>query len=488
MSFVDGIRDAIGNLFQAQLGETEDPKELIPGNPEAVQESARSLRSQGDKFEATGETLGQVRISNWFGQASDSFWDKFEPEKIKWYRAADAMREAATQLEQHGETVSWAQDQAQEAIDLWKRGEQATAQAKAQHAADVAKFNQEQTDFADSGGVNVMAPRPPEFSDPGEELRQRAQEVLDRAREQLSERGDAVAGALSPDSGGDEPGWLSTAIGAADAAISEHGLGSTTVSQTLAGADGLSDSQFGSSTKRTFGDMGPEGETGGLDWKAKLYEDSVGVDVWGDEISGSTDLGPATASGKLEASVLGAGAGYEFSLGPDGLTAGANAEAYLAKVAGEGSIDLGPASVGASGEAMVGAEVEASATIGKEGLNLSAEAFAGAKAEGSVHGDVGGIGAGVKGEAWAGVGASADATVGMKDGKFTVGAELGAALGVGGKVGFEVTVDTDKVVDTAKDVAGAVGDAAGAVGDAASAVGDAAGDAAGAVGDFVGSL
>jgi hypothetical protein len=101
---------------------------------------------------------------------------------------------------------------------------------------------------------------------------------------------------------------------------------------------------------------------------------------------------------------------------------------------------------------------------------------------------VGGIGAGVKGEAWAGVGVAADATFGMKDGKFTIGGEFGAGLGIGGKIGGEITIDPGKVVDTAKDIGNAVGDAASTVGNVASDVGsgikDGIGNAASAAKDF----
>lgn len=56
------------------------------------------------------------------------------------------------------------------------------------------------------------------------------------------------------------------------------------------------------------------------------------------------------------------------------------------------------------------------------------------------------------------MGASANADLGMKDGKFTIGGELGVGLGVGGKVSFDVTVDPHKMVDSVGDAADWVGD------------------------------
>lgn len=465
MSILDG---PLGALLGVQLGQTGDPKALVPGSPEGVHDAAAKLRALGDRFETVGDDLHSIRIPSWYGEASDAFWDKFTPEPGKWRYAADALREAADQLDKHAETLEWAQEQAAEAIERYRKGEHESAQARS-------RYHQENPQ-ALPGDSLLPGLSLPGFVDPGESLRESARELLDNARRQLREVGDAVARAIDRCTG-DEPDWLAKA---ADA-VREHGLGSAEISQKLLGADGIMDSQIGKSWTKTLGDAAKEaGQDGsGLDWAVKLYEDEAGVSLLEAEIGGSVKYGPLGAEGTASASFLGAGAGYDFSLGPDGLKAGAHAEAYLAKLEAQGEVSLGPAALGASGSAMVGASADASATIGPQGANLHAEAFVGAKAEGEVHADIAGVGAGVKGEAWAGVGAEADVDLGMKDGKFTIGAEFGAALGVGGKLGFEVTIDPAEVIDT-------VGDAAEAVGDAAEAVGDTIGDAAGAVGDFFG--
>lgn len=276
----------------------------------------------------------------------------------------------------------------------------------------------------------------------------------------LSSAGDRFAGAISPSGGegGDKPRWMFKA----------------SVSKTLAGQsvkDGV---------------LGKKGGPKGPKWKVKLFEDIDELfHVWKGEISGSKDFGPATASGSLSASALGAELKKEFSLGKDGLKAEAGAKAYLAEMKAQGSIDIGPAAVGVTAAGMIGAEAKGGVAIGKEGLKADAEVFVGGKVEGSAHADIAGVGAGIKGEAWAGVGIAAESTFGMKDGKFTIGGEVGAALLVGGKVGFEVTVDVGKVIDTAEDVADAVGDAASAVGGAIGDAASAAGDAASWVGDKI---
>ena len=107
-----------------------------------------------------------------------------------------------------------------------------------------------------------------------------------------------------------------------------------------------------------------------------------------------------------------------------------------------------------------GAEAGADVGLGPEGFSAGGKAFAGAKATAAGGAEAGGVGVGVTGEAWAGPGVEADLTFGEErdDGKFHIGAEVGASPILGGKVGMEFTVDPGKVADTAGDAADAVGD------------------------------
>jgi hypothetical protein len=142
--------------------------------------------------------------------------------------------------------------------------------------------------------------------------------------------------------------------------------------------------------------------------------------------------------------------------------AGARAEAHLLGATASGSRTFGGSALNTAtsvrGDAYVGAEAGAKAGVnfnprtGNAGVSAGLDAFAGAKAKGRVRQSFGAAGenlgaVGVRGEAWAGIGASADASAGFEDGKFKISGSIGAALGVGGKVGFDLEVD---VVGTAK--------------------------------------
>jgi len=145
--------------------------------------------------------------------------------------------------------------------------------------------------------------------------------------------------------------------------------------------------------------------------------------------------------------------------------AGVRAEAHLLGVQGSAKRKFGTDAVNTTTSvwtnAYVGAEAGAKAGVnfnprsGDVGVSAGLDAFAGAKAKGVVRQSLGLAGenigrAGVSGEAWAGIGASANASAGFEDGKLKLGASVGAALGLGGKVGFSVEVD---VIGTGRAIA-----------------------------------
>jgi len=149
-----------------------------------------------------------------------------------------------------------------------------------------------------------------------------------------------------------------------------------------------------------------------------------------------------TANAEFEATLtsIRAGALVSAMLGVE-VTGEASLKAKLKHV--EGTLD-------AEGTGFAGAKAEASGSLQLDtsGLSLkgSAEAFAGAKASGSVGGslsykDKKFFSVRAKAEAWAGAGASASGEFTFHNGKLTISAEVGAALGLGASTGTEIEVD-----------------------------------------------
>jgi hypothetical protein len=216
----------------------------------------------------------------------------------------------------------------------------------------------------------------------------------------------------------------------------------------------------------------------GKQGSAKAYADLGHVTAKGTLTNGSLKL-----SGIADANV-GARASANYGFTDKGIGGTAEVSAG-ARALTEGRIEAGDVGVYGRGSGLAGAEASASAKAGLQGVSAGVKAFAGAK--GSVAGGVeaGGIGAGSTAEGWAGVGADAKVEFGKgDDGKYHFGGKVGAALGLGGEVGFEFTVDPHKVSDAAHDAADAAGNIAHDVGKAAGK----AGGVAKSIGHGIGSL
>ncbi|MFE0375386.1 putative T7SS-secreted protein [Streptomyces inhibens] len=407
-----------------ELGETKDPKGLIPGDVGAIEGVARTLRKQSGKFETVAQGLGAVRISGWNGEASDRFWEKLSGEKKNWLYASDALSDAASAVSGYATALSAAQGQAREAIELWDGGDESQAQL-----------------------------------------------VLKTARQNLRDAADSAAGKLGDAAGGasDAPSWLQRAGKTAEQQ-KESGKSSVGL-RDLYESNPLTDKPR--SKKKYYGAAGPEDPNAKKPRasEVKLWERKAEVSVWEKEAEGESQFGDdGKVSGKAGLKLLGAEGTVGASVTDGRLQAGASGKAYLAQASAEGGVEYGPAAVKGEASGFVGAEATVTTSVGKDGVHAGAEAFAGAKATASAHADVGGIGAGATAEGWAGAGAAAHADAGMKDGKFVIGADVGVGLGLGGKVGFQMEIDPQKVVDSVSDIGDKVGEGLDAVGDGLDAI------------------
>ncbi|MFZ3596466.1 putative T7SS-secreted protein [Streptomyces sp. BH104] len=177
---------------ERNLGETEEPKELLHGSPDKIESTARHLRDFFNAFENVGQGLHGLDSGDWQGKAADAFREKFDVQPKAWLTAADACESAAKALEAYAHTVRWAQGQAREAIEKWRAAEQASKQAVDSYNARIDAYNSDVSTYNSSleqGGEPGAAPQKPgPFSDPGKEGREAAQHLLVEARRQ---RGDA---------------------------------------------------------------------------------------------------------------------------------------------------------------------------------------------------------------------------------------------------------------------------------------------------------
>ncbi|MFF3497157.1 putative T7SS-secreted protein [Streptomyces sp. NPDC002795] len=413
----------------AQLGETQDPKELIPGDAPGLHEQADHLTTWSTVLEGVGDDLKAVRVDGWSGAASEGFWEGFAPEAGKWFRGADSLNATAEALRAYAGTVAWAQAKAVDAIVQHKVGDQLGAVV-----------------------------------------------TLQSAREQLDEAGKTAAKRFKAQGGADPgaPAWLYWA--AQDANTSPWALGAQVrrleYENLLKYPQGENQEQ--EREVRKYKGWGANDDR--VDTEDRREKGAYGVRVEGVSASGEAKAWEAAAegrgavlggdvAGRVSISALGAegsaGAGME-----DGrLQAQVSGKAYLGQATAEGKYEAGLLEASGKAQVFVGGDASAKASVGTDGAHLGGEAFAGAKASAEGHAAVAGVGVGGTAEGWAGAGVSAHVDAGMEDGKVVIGADVGAGLGLGGKLGGQVEVDPVKVVDAVGDGVDAVKDWGGGVTD-----------------------
>ncbi|SDK09276.1 putative T7SS-secreted protein [Streptomyces indicus] len=168
---------------EQQLGQTEDPDELVHGNPEKIRASAKHLKDFHAAFDKVADGMRKVDSSGWAGEGAEAFRKKFGVHPAKWAHAADACEKAGAALSAYADTVKWAQGQAKEAIELYKKGKKTSDDAVTAYNQRVDAYNAKLKANEDPG------PRPEPFKDPGKADITKAQEKLAEARKQRNTAG-----------------------------------------------------------------------------------------------------------------------------------------------------------------------------------------------------------------------------------------------------------------------------------------------------------
>jgi RHS repeat-associated protein len=172
---------------EQQLGETDQANELIHGDVGAIRASVKHLKDFHKAFDTVGRGMRNLDSSQWKGEAAETFREKFAVHPTKWLHAADACDTAAKALESYADTVKWAQGQAQDAIDLYKKGRKASEEAVEAYNKRVDAYNTAVKQGEDPG------PRPEPFKDPGSDDIKRAHELLAEARRQRNDASRTAA-------------------------------------------------------------------------------------------------------------------------------------------------------------------------------------------------------------------------------------------------------------------------------------------------------
>lgn len=178
----------------AELGETDDPKQLVPGNAANITATAQALRTRAGELEQAGVGLSRIDTTEgWSGPAGDAFRGRFHGQPRSWLTAGDSFLDAAAALDTYASTLTWAQGQAQQAINEWNAAQAATKKAQTEYRT-----------YQQQGGTQP-------FQDPGENGRATAKQTLDNARTNLENSGNTAATTVGTarDRAPEKPGFWS---------------------------------------------------------------------------------------------------------------------------------------------------------------------------------------------------------------------------------------------------------------------------------------
>ncbi|MEU6353996.1 putative T7SS-secreted protein [Streptomyces sp. NPDC047072] len=181
--YVTGATGAV--VPERELGESDQPGELIHGSTGDIEETVRHLKAFATAFENTGQALKKLDPGHWTGTAAESFRESFTTHPKKWLTAADACTAAAEALAAYAHTVSWARGRAAEAIEEWRAAEAESSAARQRHDQQAWEYRQYQINLSLGGTPRPGAQLPTDpgdFVDPGAAGREVAREILQDAR------------------------------------------------------------------------------------------------------------------------------------------------------------------------------------------------------------------------------------------------------------------------------------------------------------------
>ncbi|MGI8307129.1 putative T7SS-secreted protein [Saccharopolyspora hattusasensis] len=152
-----------------------DPREEVPGELAAIDETLTTMTKLGTAFENAAQGFQKINTTGWEGATADAFQDYFRQEPPKWIRAADAFTAAAAGLRDYVGVLEWAQRQAVQACAEIADAERRIEVARAQF---------------ESSGATVP------FQDPGAAARETAQAKLGATKEQVEQAAREAARVL----------------------------------------------------------------------------------------------------------------------------------------------------------------------------------------------------------------------------------------------------------------------------------------------------
>ncbi|MEU3724329.1 putative T7SS-secreted protein [Streptomyces sp. NPDC031705] len=188
----DGLAARLGaSVAEQQLGQTEQADELLHGSPADIRASAAHMKDFQAAFDRVGQGMKALDAGSWKGAAADAFREAFAVHPTKWLHAADACQKAGDALTRYADTVEWAQKQAGQAVELYRKALKAHEDAADAYVKAVDAYK------ATALAGKNPGPVPTAPDNVGAAEAKHAQEILAEARRQRDEAATSAGTALT---------------------------------------------------------------------------------------------------------------------------------------------------------------------------------------------------------------------------------------------------------------------------------------------------
>ncbi|WP_051809317.1 putative T7SS-secreted protein [Streptomyces sp. NRRL S-378] len=171
------------DVSELELGQTEDPNKLVYGSVSKIRAQVSHLNDFTSSFTMVGKGLKRLQGDGLKGASAAAFQEAIAKEPPRWFKAAEAFGKAAEAINRFAETVEWAQGQAKEALEEYKKAKKVSQDART-------AYNKSITDYkaAVEAEKDTLPPRPADtFTDPADALFKAADDKLQAARTQRNE-------------------------------------------------------------------------------------------------------------------------------------------------------------------------------------------------------------------------------------------------------------------------------------------------------------
>ncbi|WP_244278091.1 putative T7SS-secreted protein [Gordonia westfalica] len=189
--FGDDVANSLGAMpDELELERTNNPKELVLGDPAGIREVAGKFTGFAGNFTSAGEGLRGISAGDWTGDGAQGFGDAIGSQVPKWFAAAEAASKAAAALTSWAGVVEFAQQKAAEAVRVWEEGKRKQAEWDEKRKQYNAELDDYQNDRRDTPPVH---PGP----DPWPGYRDEARRILKVGRDHRNSAAPGTKAELS---------------------------------------------------------------------------------------------------------------------------------------------------------------------------------------------------------------------------------------------------------------------------------------------------